>query len=356
MKKIKIFLGGFVNYLAAQNINCRSLSEHLNKEKFEVYTILYPYPNANDFVENEGVHYIKMNKHLRSMGWVAVVKGIIKCDVVYWCKWEYATFSRVVAKILGKKYIKTVEGILAESDIKKVTNPQKYLNEFKKAEPYLYAITNYIRNKVGSERGFKFAERILYLGVETDKFLNTDNNKGGGELKNIVFIGNNLINKGIEDFFNMSQLFPELDFHIIGTNVLWHGILEDYLVENRLNNVYYHGRLNHTEMAALLRSMDLMYFTSRVEGFPKVQLEAACAGCPTLCYSDYGANEWITTGVDGYVVDKFQDAVSVIKNLQSDKEMFRQLSQGVIELGKRFDWKVLVKTWEDEFERIFYHK
>lgn len=356
MKKIKIFLGGFVNYLAAQNINCRSLSKYLDKEKFDVYTILYPYPNANDFVESKGVYYIKMNKHLRLMGWVAVVKGIIKCDVVYWPKWEYATFARVVAKIWGKKYVRTVEGILAESDIKKVPNPRKYLNEFKAAEPYLYAITNHVRNKVGHERGFNFAPRILYLGVETDKFLNTDNDKRSGELKNIVFIGNNLINKGIEDFFKMSQLFPELDFHIIGTNVLWDGSLEDYLFENQLNNVRYYGRLSHTEMADLLRNMDLMYFTSRVEGFGKVVFESACAGCPTLCYSDYGANEWITTGVDGYVVDTFYEAANVIKKLQSDKEKLWQLSQGAVELGKRFDWQVLIKTWEDEFEQIFYHK
>ena len=42
MKKIKIFLGAFVNYQAAQNINCRSLSEYLDKNKFEVPTFLYP--------------------------------------------------------------------------------------------------------------------------------------------------------------------------------------------------------------------------------------------------------------------------------------------------------------------------
>ena len=53
MKKIKIFLGAFVNYQAAQNINCRSLSKYLNKDKFEVSTILYPYPNTTDFVEEE---------------------------------------------------------------------------------------------------------------------------------------------------------------------------------------------------------------------------------------------------------------------------------------------------------------
>lgn len=38
MKRIKIFLGGYVNYLNAQNINCRSLSEHLDQNKFNIST------------------------------------------------------------------------------------------------------------------------------------------------------------------------------------------------------------------------------------------------------------------------------------------------------------------------------
>ena len=112
MKKIKIFLGAFVNYQAAQNINCRSLSKYLDKDKFEVSTILYPYPNSTDFVEEEGVRYIKMNPHMRSLGWWAVVKGIIQCDVVYWVKCEYNTLAYITAKLFRKKLFTTVEGIL----------------------------------------------------------------------------------------------------------------------------------------------------------------------------------------------------------------------------------------------------
>ena len=39
MKKIKVFLGAYINYTNAQNLNCRSIAEHLDKERFEVYTL-----------------------------------------------------------------------------------------------------------------------------------------------------------------------------------------------------------------------------------------------------------------------------------------------------------------------------
>ena len=106
-------------------------------------------------------------------------------------------------------------------------------------------------------------------------------------------------------------------------------------------------------MAILLRDMDIMYFTSRAEGFPKVQLETACAGCPTLCYSDYGADEWITNGKNGFVVNNFEEAVAVISDLCQNTEKLKSISNQSVELGKSFDWSKLVGIWEDEIIRIY---
>ena len=39
MKKIKIFLGAYVNFPNAQNINCDNIAKYLDKDKFEVHTM-----------------------------------------------------------------------------------------------------------------------------------------------------------------------------------------------------------------------------------------------------------------------------------------------------------------------------
>ena len=34
MSRIKVFLGGYINYTNAQNLNCRAVAEYLDKDKF----------------------------------------------------------------------------------------------------------------------------------------------------------------------------------------------------------------------------------------------------------------------------------------------------------------------------------
>ena len=79
MKKnrIRVFLGGYVNFLNAQNINCRALSEHLDKKRFEVWTMLYWYQNAKDFQRMPGVHYLWSRRPVRFLGWLPYFIGIL---------------------------------------------------------------------------------------------------------------------------------------------------------------------------------------------------------------------------------------------------------------------------------------
>ena len=39
MSKIKIFLGGYINYTNAQNLNCRDVARFLDKDKFDVFIL-----------------------------------------------------------------------------------------------------------------------------------------------------------------------------------------------------------------------------------------------------------------------------------------------------------------------------
>lgn len=355
MDKIKLFLGGYVNFLNAQNINCRAISEHIDKTRFKVSTMLFWYQNANDFKPVPGVKYLKLSRPARCWRYIVYLRGIASANVAYLPKGEIDGYCRAVARIFGTKLFTTVEGMIDELNLNlcRMNDNRKvnFVEHYRRYEPNLYAITRYIAKAVGENRRYNFRKDILYLGVNSKQFINEF--KIINSLKNIVFIGSTPSIKNIYDLFDAAEAFPDINFHIVGGNEIQEGKIEDYIVYHGLTNVTYHGRLDHTHLAELLRKMDLMYFPSRSEGFPKVHLETACAGVPTLCYSDYGACEWITSWEDGIVVATKEEAFDAINRLTSDPGLLASLSRNAVKLGKRFDWKNLISDWEREIERIY---
>ena len=59
-RKKKVFLGAFLNYINAQNLNCLALAKYLDKEKFEVYALIFP--SGNLISKNGGYFNIKSEK------------------------------------------------------------------------------------------------------------------------------------------------------------------------------------------------------------------------------------------------------------------------------------------------------
>lgn len=344
-----------MNFLNAQNINCRALSDHLDKDRFDVTTMLHWYQNAKDFTPIVGVKYLKMHRPTRLWKILIYLRGIALSDVAYLPKWEIDSYCRLVARIFKTKVFTTVEGMIDDRIIslsRMNENTRKaFIEHFAKYEPNLYAITSHISRVVADLRGYKFSDTVLYLGVESEYFKSKQKIYNG--LKNIIFIGSTIAIKNVYDFFEAAQLNPDIRFHMVGGNLLKEGTLEDYIQENNLNNITYHGRLDHSAISMLLNDMDLMFFPSRSEGFPKVHLETAAAGVPTLCYSDYGADEWITSWHDGIVVNTKDQAFEAISKLKANPELLKTMSQNAVELGRKFDWKNLTSVWENEIERIY---
>ena len=98
--------------------------------------------------------------------------------------------------------------------------------------------------------------------------------------------------------------------------------------------------------------MNLHILPSRSEGFPKVTLETAAAGVPSLVYGDYGANEWITHHQDGFVVDTLEQMIETVRLLKENPDLLQLNSKNAIALAHRFAWQLLVKDWENEIIKI----
>lgn len=346
MKKVRVFLGGYINSSNAQNLNCLALTRYLDKEKFDVYT-LELYSGNLDNPPICGVKTFRCFYPHKISKYIGYLWGIYHCNVAYLPKGEIDGWNHLWLKLLRKKSFKTVEGILDKKNLESTLvhwgSYEKFIASFKYFDR-VYSITKYLKEYNFNHHNIQSENALLYLGSDIDTFTNFD--KSIIELKNIIYIGRVFKRKGIYDFLDIAKNFPDLNFHIVGEGDETDSIKQIIELE-KLHNITIYGRLNHEELANLLRKMELHLFPSRSEGFPKVTLETAAAGVPSLVYSDYGASEWITDHKDGFVVDTLDEMKAIIENLINNQELLRETSKNAISMAKQFDWKILVKEWED---------
>jgi len=343
MKKITIFLAGYVNMTNAQNLNCRSLLSHLDKDKFEVISMSV-YSGKLTIPQARGVKIINCFYPLKLSSYIAYFKGILISDVVYLPKSSFPFFVFPLLNLLGKKSFVTVEGVFDKTNLEKILlqfsnseNIKNYFSSFTET----FSITSFMKKKNYENLKIQSNEKTLYLGVNSSDFSSIPKTL----LTDVVIIANNFYYKGYKDFFHLSIRFPELNFHIVGSG---NGLIsiENEIFKRNLTNVTFHKHLNHFELNQLLQKIQLHVFPSRSEGFPKVLLETACAGVPSLVYSDYGASEWMTHKKDGFVVEKIDEMEEVIRELIQNPTLLKNVSSNAVLLAKSFDWKVKIKDWE----------
>ena len=225
---------------------------------------------------------------------------------------------------------------------------EEEIREFHAFKTKSYAITKAMVEKNKIAIGLPDPDGILYLGTDYDKFATE---KQVEQFTDVILIGADLKRKGIDDYLDLARKFPQLRFHVAGGAVGGNNY-KTQCDNSGLRNVIFHGQVIHTQLKELLRNIQLHIFPSRAEGFPKVTLETAAAGVPSVVYDDYGADEWITTGKDGFVVKTLDEMASVIQDLLDHPEKLQPLADNARALAARFDWKVLVKDWEREIEKI----
>lgn len=353
MKKIKIFLAGYINFSNAQNLNCMALAKNLDTNRFEIKTMTIFSGNLDTKELKNKVQFIYAFRPHKISKYISYLKGILWADVVYLPKGEICDWNRFWVRILGKKSFKTVEGIYGKEMLGQILDSgssyEKFLQSFEGYDR-VFSITRFLKDYNVKHHGIKTEEKILYLGTNSDIFLNEKKNIE--RLQNIIFIGRLKKRKGIFDFLEIAKAYPHLNFYMAG-NGEDQSAIESYIQENNLKNVELLGTLTHPELAEILRRMDLHIFPSRSEGFPKVTLETAAAGVPSVVYPDYGADEWIENGINGFIVNNKEEIKKLVESLENNPGRLREASKNAIELGKQFDWKNVIKDWENVIIDLF---
>jgi glycosyltransferase involved in cell wall biosynthesis len=332
--RVKLFLGAYVNITNAQNLNCLALAKYLDKSQFDITVLsLYSQPP----IKIEGVKLYRCVWPHRILVYWAYFWNIVKADVVYLPKAELLGFNSFICKLFGKKSFSTIEGILDDTNFLKAKNKSGFnvLNYYDRLSQ-VFSISQYIKDYNFKKHGLITENKILELGTESKLFISTTYQTM--PITKVILIANNYSKKGVDHFLALANEYSQLEFHLVGAGKK---------IENHLPNLIYHRKLSQYELSELLKDMQLHILPSRSEGFPKVILETACAGVPSLVYADYGADQWIDHYQNGFVVQTLDEMKVVIEDLLNNKVSLNQVSKNAIQLGLSYDWKLKIKAWQE---------
>ena len=336
MSKIKVFLGGYINYTNAQNLNCRAIGEHLNKDKFEVYALKVHFGDNKKY-SLKSFNCFKPFSITQHFGFL---RGILNCDVAYLPKHvDTPLWVLKLAKLLKKPIFTTIEGNVNDLSqdhnlIGLFRSQQKMKSHFTYFNA-VFGITQKLINN--THQVIKMRETPLSLGIVVKNFSHHNKEK----LFSIVFVGRLIKRKGVYEFIALAKLYHNIQFKIIGE-----GSEQQSLQNMAPLNVSFFGKLNHNEMDAIFSSSDLLFLPSKSEGFPKVILEAAAAGIPSVVYDCYGASDWINNKMNGFVVSTFNQVEELVNNLLESSSLLYEVSNNTKELAQKFDWKNIIIDWE----------
>ena len=126
-------------------------------------------------------------------------------------------------------------------------------------------------------------------------------------------------------------------------------------VADKLN---YHGMVSHDEVQSLMQSCDLFLFTSIMEGTPHVVQEAIANHLPVICLDTCGQGDSVTEDC-GRKVPLSDPEVSVVKmssiirELYSDREKLKQLSDNCFIASQKMSWDNKAETMLEAYNNTF---
>lgn len=329
MKKIKILLGSYIDGSVAQDVNCYHIAKYLDKAKFEVHAFTH---GGKIELPDVICHKISDKGILKNVEKTLIMLSI-KADIYYLPRVERVDV--LFAKMTSRVTVSSVE-------IQTVYDSEKLRRFFTRDIAGYFCISDFL-NRLNIEK-WGVSAPVLYLGADSASsgFIHEN-------VEKIAYVAGFSPRKRPELFLEVAKMFPDVDFVMIGDGALLDKIKTEASALPA-HNVSFTGRLSNPDAISQLKSCDLLLITSSKEGLPKVILEAASQGVPSIYINQYYEIDYIKNGVNGYAVGGKTEMANVIRRLRSDSGEYRRVSEGAMKTAKEYQWGRLISGYEKFFE------
>lgn len=240
----------------------------------------------------------------------------------------------------------------------------KYLRYVYNLADLVLAVSPFVKDKLSSI-GVTSTIKVLPNCVDRDKFhpssrQREDGRKSlnlGSEEEIVMAAGQLQPRKGLEDFIEVANHLPEINFVWIGGPL--YGLLSaergkmSRIIENSPKNVHFPGVMPYEKMSQYYNAADLFFLPSFQENFPFVILEAASCGLPIMLrdipeYSAILGDSYLK----GKNVKEFIEKIKVVFDQSNEiSEDYRKKS---LSIAQKYDKNSYLNHLKEQYKELLF--
>jgi glycosyltransferase involved in cell wall biosynthesis len=192
------------------------------------------------------------------------------------------------------------------------------------------------------------AAQIIYDGVDRRYFFPQDSERRATGNVTVLYAGSLRPYKRVPLLVKQAARWPNVRFRIAGTGE------EDQTcralaAELHCWNVKFLGHLTSQQLGDEMRSADIFFFPSMVEGHPQVLGQANACGIPSVAMKVYRP-DYVLDGKTGFLAANDEELAERLGTLILNPDLRRSMGEAAIAHAEQFDWDRIAKQWQGVLE------
>jgi len=330
----------------AQSLNAREIALRLDAAHFESTLFFERSPDTR--VLRKGIRTVKLPRRCKTIRILREMMG--RYDFIVYIDLSPASYIYLhLPRSLRRstRSVLCIEGTSGNLDgVSSVV--RKYADYALRQTDVRTAVSQYVAREIQDLYGIK-TDFVIPVGVDTKVFCPPTERHHA--VPTILFVGHLIKRKGADLVLDAAQEFPQAFFRLVGN------VRDDFgrkllSQDERVNllNVKIEKAMPQAQLAEAMRDSDIFILPSRIEGMPKVTLEAAATGLPCIVFSDYKTPS-VADVVTGFQVETFEQMLDRLRVLIQDADLRHRMGAEATSYAKQFDWDHIATQWEATFDR-----
>ena len=332
----------------AQSLNVREIALRLDPGRFQS-TLWYEHDPDPRLRDRPAIRLLKLPSHGKT--WTIFREMLSGYDIIAYMDYSPASYLFLHLPHSARSPAQAV--FHAEAPSAQFVNPSTVLRflyggTFPRCDVYT-AITEFVARDVCNNIK-KRVNFILPVGVDTKAFTPPAEREHDSPV--VLFVGTVIERKGPQHLIDAAGRFPNAFFRIVGAGREgFSGVLRQRVEQSGLKNISLDGPKTQPEMLEIMRESDIFILPSRLEGIPKVTLEAAATGLPCIVFRDYETPS-VIDGVTGFQAGTVEEIMQALERLIADPSLRGRMGAAARKHMEKFDWDFVSRQWQSAYLEI----